>query len=64
MRKDLGKVGRHWAINEAGFTAEHMGIRAIYAIDKLFNTWTPREKYELINVNEIKEDTIDHEFVY
>jgi len=64
MRKDLGKVGRHWAVNEAGFTAEHMGVRAINAIDKLFNTWTPREKYELINVNEIEEDTIDHEFVY
>jgi hypothetical protein len=64
MRKDLGKTGRHWAVNEAGFTAEHMGVRAIYAIDKLFNTWAPREKYELINVNEIKEDTIDHEFVY
>jgi len=64
MRKDLGKVGRHWAVNEAGFTAEHMGVRAIHAIDKLFDTWTPREKYELINVNEIKEDTINHEFIY
>jgi glycosyltransferase involved in cell wall biosynthesis len=64
MRKDLGKIGRHWAVNEAGFTAEHMGVRAIHAIDKLFNTWTPRERYELINVNEVKEDTIDHEFVY
>ena len=64
MRKDLGKTGRHWAVNEAGFTGEHMGVRAINAIDKLFNTWTPREKYELININEIKEDTIDHEFVY
>ena len=64
MRKDLGKTGRHWAVNEAGFTAEHMGVRAIHAIDKLFNTWTPRERYELINVNEVKEDTIDHEFVY
>ena len=64
MRKDLGKTGRHWAVNEAGFTGEHMGVRAIHAIDKLFNTWTPRERYELINVNEVKEDTIDHEFVY
>jgi glycosyltransferase involved in cell wall biosynthesis len=63
-RKDLGKTGRHWAVNEAGFTGEHMGVRAIHAIDKLFNTWTPRERYELINVNEVKEDTIDHEFVY
>ena len=33
-------------------------------LDKLFNTWTPREKYELINVNEVKEDTINHEFLY
>ena len=64
MRKELGKTGRHWAINEAGFTAEAMGEKAINAIDQLFNTWTPREKYELINVNEVKEDTIDHEFVY
>jgi glycosyltransferase involved in cell wall biosynthesis len=64
LRKDLGKIGRHWAVNEAGLTGEHMGVRAIHAIDKLFDTWTPRKRYELINVNEVKEDTIDHEFVY
>jgi glycosyltransferase involved in cell wall biosynthesis len=64
MRKELGKTGRYWAVNEAGFTSEAMGERAINAIDQLFNTWTPREKYELINVNDVKEDTIDHEFVY
>jgi len=64
MRKELGKTGRHWAINDVGFTGEAMGERAINAIDQLFNTWTPREKYELINVNDVKEDTIDHEFVY
>jgi len=63
-RDGLGKTGRHWALNEAGFTGEAMGERAINAIDQLFNTWTPREKYELINVNDVKEDTIDHEFVY
>jgi glycosyltransferase involved in cell wall biosynthesis len=64
MRKELGKTGRYWAVNEAGFTGEAMGEKAINAINQLFNTWTPREKYELINVNEVKEDTIDHEFVY
>jgi len=64
IRDGLGKTGRHWALNEAGFTGEAMGERAINAIDQLFNTWTPREKYELINVNDVKEDTIDHEFVY
>jgi glycosyltransferase involved in cell wall biosynthesis len=63
-RKELGKTGRHWAINDVGFTGEDMGAKAIIAIDKLFNTWTPREKYELINVNDVKEDTINHAFVY
>jgi hypothetical protein len=64
MRKELGKTGRSWAIDEVGFTGEAMGARAINAIDQLFNTWTPRERYELINVNEVKENTIKHKFVY
>jgi hypothetical protein len=64
MRKELGKTGRHWAVNEVGFTGEDMGAKAINAIDQLFNTWIPREKYELINVNDVKEDTIKHKFVY
>jgi len=63
-RKELGEVGRHWAINDAGFTSEEMGIRTIIAIDKLFNTWIPREKYELINVNDVKEDTLKHKLLY
>jgi glycosyltransferase involved in cell wall biosynthesis len=63
-RKELGQTGRHWAINDVGFTGEDMGAKAIIAIDKLFNTWVPREKYELINVNDVKEDTINHAFVY
>jgi hypothetical protein len=64
MRKELGKTGRHWAINEGGLTGETMGVRAINAIDQLFSTWAPRSKYELINCNEIKEDTIKHELLY
>ena len=63
-RKVLGEHGRYWAINEAGLTGEAMGDRAIMAIDKLFDTWTPREKYELINCNDIKEDTINHALLY
>jgi glycosyltransferase involved in cell wall biosynthesis len=64
IRNQLGETGRHWALNEAGFTGEIMGDRTIMAIDKLFNTWTPREKYELINCNEIKEDTLKHKLLY
>ena len=63
-RKECGKKGREWAINKAGFTSKAMGIRVIDAVDKLFNTWTPREKFEFINCNEVKEDTLKHELLY
>jgi len=63
-RDFLGKQGRYWALNEAGFTSAIMGERVILAIDQLFNTWIPREKYELINVNDVKEDIINHKLVY
>ena len=63
-RKECGKKGREWAINKAGLTSKAMGIRMIDAVDKLFNTWTPREKFEFINCNEVKEDTLKHELLY
>jgi hypothetical protein len=34
---------------EAGFTGEIQGKRVIESIDELFETWTPREKFEFIN---------------
>jgi len=64
IRNELGETGRHWAVNEAGFTGEMMGMRTISAVDQLFDTWAPREKYELINCNEVKEDTIKHKLLY
>lgn len=64
-RKELGKTGREWAISdEAGFTGEKMGIRVINALDQLFNTWTPRSKYELINANEVEDEYVSHELLY
>ena len=63
-RKTLGAAGREFALNEGGFTGKIMGERAINAIDQLFNTWSPREKYEFINVLEVKEDELSHELLY
>jgi hypothetical protein len=63
-RKSLGLAGREWALNEAGFTGKIMGERVINALDQLFNTWTPREKFEFINVNDVKEDELNHELLY
>jgi glycosyltransferase involved in cell wall biosynthesis len=63
-RKQLGLKGREFALNEGGFTGKIMGERIISAIDQLFSTWKPREKYEFINIDEVKEDELNHELFY
>jgi N-acetylglucosamine kinase-like BadF-type ATPase len=64
-RKELGKAGREWAISdEAGFTGEKMGQRVINALDKLFDTWSPRPKFEFIDVNKTQDEYVSHELLY
>jgi glycosyltransferase involved in cell wall biosynthesis len=64
-RKARGLKGREWALSdEAGFTGKKMGVNVINTLDKLFATWKPREKYELVNTNEVKPKTVPHELVY
>jgi glycosyltransferase involved in cell wall biosynthesis len=64
-RKALGLKGREWAISEeAGFTGEIQGKRVIESIDELFETWTPREKFEFINTNEVKDRVNTHNLLY
>jgi len=63
-RKARGLKGREWAVEKAGFTGEIQGKRVIEAFDELFSTWQPREKYELINVNEVENRVIKHELLY
>jgi hypothetical protein len=64
-RKLRGLAGREWAISEeAGFTSEWQGVRVIEAFDTLFSTWKPREKFELINVNEVKDRIVTHKLLY
>ena len=64
-RKALGKAGYEWVTSEeAGFTAEIMGKRIIKNIDKVFETFTPRKKYEFINVSEVEENKLPHKLLY
>jgi glycosyltransferase involved in cell wall biosynthesis len=64
-RIQKGLKGREWALSEeAGFTSEMQGIRVIKAFDELFTTWKPREKYEFINANEVKDRKINHKLLY
>jgi len=66
IRKQIGLEGRKWATSdEAGFTTQHQAKRIIEALDELFETWEPREIYELINATEYTPDvTRDHKLIY
>ena len=64
-RKRRGEAGRKWAIgDEAGFTGEKMGNRIIEALDELFDTWKPREKFELIDTDADDKRVLTHNIVY
>jgi glycosyltransferase involved in cell wall biosynthesis len=60
-----GEEGRQWALgDEAGFTSKKMSNRVIKHMDTLFETWTPREKYELILAGEVAKKKIVHKLKY
>ncbi len=64
-RKAKGLKGREFALEEGGFTSEKQADRVIEALDELFTTWKPREKFELINATKHKPDsTRDHKLIY
>jgi glycosyltransferase involved in cell wall biosynthesis len=64
-RVSRGLAGRTWAISEeAGFTAEKMANRAGDAMDRMFETWKPREKYELLADTDYVKKTLKHSLIY
>jgi len=64
-RKELGLKGSVWAKSEeAGFTAFHQGERIMEAFTELFSTWTPREKYEIVNGTEYTGPQLTHKIIY
>ena len=64
-RKARGLAGREWATgNEAGFTGKVQAERVIEAFNQLFETWEPREAFELINVHEVEDRIINHKLLY
>ena len=64
-RKKAGMEGYKWAMgDEAGFTAKHQAQRIIENLDKTFETFIPRSKFEFINTTEYKVETIPHKLIY
>ena len=64
-RQEREIEGHKWATSdEAGFTSKHQAQRFITYVDKLFKTWKPREKYELINTNKFEKPVLNHKLIY
>ena len=55
------KIALNKVIKSNNFT---MGKKVIETLDKLFKTWKPREKYELVNANETQDKVVPHKLVY
>jgi len=64
-RTEVGMKGREWALSdEAGFTSIKMSNKIIDAVDELFDTWEPREKFELINTSDDIKKVQTHALIY
>ena len=64
-RKELGAKAREWCLSEeAGFTAEYQGKRFIEFANELFNTWEPREAFEVIDSDKDIRKIQTHNLVY
>lgn len=64
-RVSIGDEGYNWAIgDEAGFTSEKMCNRLIHHIDKLFENWVPRPKYEFLKDTDIEKEVLPHKLLY
>ena len=64
-RKERGKKGMEWTTSdEAGFTSTHMANRCIKYIDKVFEGWKPRKKYEFITNIDLEKQVLPHKLIY
>ena len=64
-RNRRGRKGREWAMSdEANMTAEAMCRRVTESIDKTFENFTPRPKYEVIKIEDLPPKYVEHKLVY
>ena len=63
--KRRGLKGREWALSEeSGFTSKVMAERVINSIDKVLETWKPREEFELLDTKLVKKHSIGEKLTY
>jgi len=64
-RSRRGKAGRDWCMSdEAGMTAQKMSENVIDAVEETFRTFKKRPSFDLIKVEDLKKDYIEHKLIY
>jgi glycosyltransferase involved in cell wall biosynthesis len=63
-RKANGLKGREWVTSdESGMSAQNMCKKVISTVEKTFDTFTPRTKYDILKVEEYKSESIKHKLI-
>ena len=64
-RKERGMAGREWVTSEESMmTAANMCKNVVSSIEKTFDTWKPKEQFELIKIEKLPRKQITHKLVY
>lgn len=64
-RKQKGLAGRQWVLSdEAMMSAKNMGKNIIINIEKTFEQFVPRTKYDILKVQDLPKKYVKHPMVY
>ena len=64
-RKQKGLAGREWVLSdEAMMSAKNMGKNIIINIEKTFEQFVPRTKYDILKVQDLPKKYVKHPMVY
>lgn len=59
-----GKLGREWVLSEeSGMSVDRMGKKVIECIDKCFDSFVPRQQFEIIEIKEESIKTVPHRLI-
>jgi glycosyltransferase involved in cell wall biosynthesis len=64
-RTKKGKLAREWVTSkEAKMSASNMSLNVIDAIDETIESFKPRSKFDIIKVEKLKRDYVEHKLLY
>lgn len=64
-RQERGMAGREWVTSEESMmSAKNMCNNVVSSIEKTFDTWKPKQRFELIKIEKLPRKSIKHPLVY